>query len=248
MSQTPPTLPDNLRFADLDCECTSCDNSCIPEDVASSIDYAKPLAGSVKPYHKHILFCTGSNSHNTWPQSVEKQDESVPQALSARIKEVLPKSERCVLTACTKSSEGCNDPDLKQMDLLVFPDAVRVSDVTTDNISEFVSKFVWTSDDNSDKENSTKDAENKVCDGLSVSNLPEGKHYIFICGHVSRDKRCGVLGPMLQVAFRKELKALNLEDQVEVHLCSHVGGHAYAGNVIMYPGKLVSVISAHDSL
>lgn len=55
---------------------------------------------------------------------------------------------------------------------------------------------------------------------------------MLICGHGGRDKRCGVLGPMLQSAFRQEFARRGVDAQVG--LISHVGGHKYAGNVIIY--------------
>ena len=55
---------------------------------------------------------------------------------------------------------------------------------------------------------------------------------VFICGHNSRDVRCGVLGPILQEEFRRHCRS-EVTD-ISVDLCSHVGGHAFAGNVIIY--------------
>ena len=57
---------------------------------------------------------------------------------------------------------------------------------------------------------------------------------------MKRDKRCGVTGPILQVEFNNYLKELGLEDdgesddRVGVCLVSHIGGHKFAGNVIVY--------------
>jgi len=70
---------------------------------------------------------------------------------------------------------------------------------------------------------------------------------ILICGHASRDSRCGVMGPVLRDEFVRQLKIAGLaaktsdvaaEDQgissVNVGLTSHIGGHKWAGNVIIY--------------
>lgn len=77
---------------------------------------------------------------------------------------------------------------------------------------------------------------------------------VLICGHMSRDSRCGILGPILKAEFEEQIwescKNLTgfmflrskIEGQVPLHplsyrsisLCSHVGGHAFAGNVIIY--------------
>lgn len=64
-----------------------------------------------------------------------------------------------------------------------------------------------------------------------------GSH-VFVCAHASRDVRCGVCGPALIDKFNDEIEYRGLKDQVFVWACSHVGGHKYAGNVIIYcPGS-----------
>ncbi|KAK5993658.1 Altered inheritance of mitochondria 32-like protein [Cladobotryum mycophilum] len=83
---------------------------------------------------------------------------------------------------------------------------------------------------------------------------------VLICGHGGRDMRCGVMGPVLRDEFEEKLSSsgfvvaqgpvqigeLNevgkLEGQVtettdkiaRVGLISHIGGHKFAGNVIIY--------------
>ncbi len=95
--------------------------------------------------------------------------------------------------------------------------------------------------------------------------IPEKRAYhlrssitILICGHMSRDTRCGILGPILQKEFRHFIaqdvqrcrdRAGNVvstthkdgnhpvEHSLEhtiVGLTSHIGGHAFAGNVVIY--------------
>lgn len=85
---------------------------------------------------------------------------------------------------------------------------------------------------------------------------------VLICGHGGRDQRCGVLGPILQAEFEDKLERQNIEilrdppvmDAIEVDtavegytprarvgMISHIGGHKYAGNVIIYiPPSFVS--------
>ncbi|CAG8976969.1 hypothetical protein HYALB_00010951 [Hymenoscyphus albidus] len=90
---------------------------------------------------------------------------------------------------------------------------------------------------------------------------------VLICGHGGRDARCGAFGPILRDEFASHLKKQNLEIETEaisvpgpsedgqelttesesiapgetarVGLISHIGGHKFAGNVIIYipPGK-----------
>lgn len=85
---------------------------------------------------------------------------------------------------------------------------------------------------------------------------------VLICGHGGRDVRCGVLGPLLRDEFEKKLAEVGGmkvmigpvkvspadmqgtdslgefgeedETKARVGLISHIGGHKFAGNVIIY--------------
>lgn len=54
---------------------------------------------------------------------------------------------------------------------------------------------------------------------------------LLICSHMQRDERCGVLGPLLAQSFKEEIARQGLD--IKVRLVSHVGGHKYAGNVLV---------------
>jgi hypothetical protein len=77
--------------------------------------------------------------------------------------------------------------------------------------------------------------------------------FVLICGHGGRDMRCGVLGPVLRDEFRERLPEAGvqvLEGPAEqevtegdstdgklsarIGLISHIGGHKFAGNLIIY--------------
>ena len=80
---------------------------------------------------------------------------------------------------------------------------------------------------------------NRHREGHNNQGLPEQTQtaidniVVLICGHGSRDTRCGILGPLLQAEFRRILPQCGFDD-AEVELVSHVGGHKFAGNVIVY--------------
>lgn len=75
---------------------------------------------------------------------------------------------------------------------------------------------------------------------------------VLICGHGGRDQRCGVMGPLLEKEFVSVFERLNLpvlqagglameesgydsdDAPVNLGLISHIGGHKFAGNVIVY--------------
>ncbi|KAK1318942.1 hypothetical protein QJS10_CPB04g01362 [Acorus calamus] len=58
--------------------------------------------------------------------------------------------------------------------------------------------------------------------------------HVFVCCHGSRDVRCGVCGPELVQRLKEEIVAEGMDDEVHVRACSHVGGHKYAGNLIIF--------------
>jgi (2Fe-2S) ferredoxin len=69
-----------------------------------------------------------------------------------------------------------------------------------------------------------------------VPEVLTGSH-VYVCAHGSRDVRCGTCGPVLIKSFNEEIELRGLKDQISVTACSHIGGHKYAGNVIIYsPG------------
>lgn len=68
---------------------------------------------------------------------------------------------------------------------------------------------------------------------------------VLICSHGTRDSRCGVLGPILKAEFEEKLERAGIAigngaGKARVGLISHIGGHKWAGNVIIYmpSGKL----------
>ncbi|KAI1497567.1 Sucraseferredoxin-like protein [Biscogniauxia marginata] len=81
---------------------------------------------------------------------------------------------------------------------------------------------------------------------------------VLICGHGGRDMRCGVMGPVLRAEFERQLSQAGLtvlqgpaidesvsapllagtggeaSPTARVGLVSHIGGHKFAGNLIIY--------------
>ncbi|KAH7045104.1 Sucrase/ferredoxin-like-domain-containing protein [Linnemannia elongata] len=68
----------------------------------------------------------------------------------------------------------------------------------------------------------------------------QAKAAIMICSHKKRDKRCGITAAILKKEFTRILRSKDLlgdaEGDVEIWLVSHIGGHKFAGNVIVHRG------------
>jgi len=166
----------------------------------------QPLAGSVKPYTRHLLVCTG---RRMWPEKIEEDDGflgALARAVAAQEK-ATPAGLK--ITACDEpSAEG-------GFDVILFPDAVRYSGLGEDDIPALLSEL-------------RGEPEQAPLTRTSV----DGK-YLLVCVHARRDPRCGYCGPILADLFAREAAALGLA--LTVRRTSHLGGHEYAGNVIVYP-------------
>ncbi|KEG13056.1 sucraseferredoxin-like family protein [Trypanosoma grayi] len=59
--------------------------------------------------------------------------------------------------------------------------------------------------------------------------------FVFVCAHRTRDSRCGYCGAVLVDLLRQSMKTKEGSNEfVHVYPCSHIGGHIYAGNVLVY--------------
>lgn len=68
------------------------------------------------------------------------------------------------------------------------------------------------------------------------------KYLILLCSHRTRDARCGQSAPLLHKEFARHLRTHGLYRDMDderpggaaVYYVSHVGGHKFAGNVLIY--------------
>jgi (2Fe-2S) ferredoxin len=169
-----------------------------------------PLPGSVSFYQRHLLVCTGQAE---WPSHIGA-DGGFVQALSQAIAERASELALQVkLNACDEPSSGSG------CDLMVFPDGIRYTGLTEVDIPFLIEEHL---------------IGNRPA--VQLPYLPLQGQHILICVHMNRDPRCGVCGPPLADLFLQQLAERGLDGQVAVHRTSHLGGHEYAGNIVLYPG------------
>ncbi len=189
--------------------------------VSDTFPARDPLPGTVKLYSRHVFLCTGRAS---WPSQIE-MDGGFAQALAEAVDAAQAQLATPVkITACDAPSLGAG------MDLLVFPDQVRYVGLSVQDIPDLVAGC--------------------LAGGAASRTLPneplQGR-YVFVCSHGERDPRCGQCAPSLIAALEAQLHAKGLAGDVHVHRTSHVGGHAYAGNVLIYPeGDWYGYVSPAD--
>lgn len=176
---------------------------------------------------RHVFLCF--KEPQSWPALVEAADfDRLPRSLAVTIK--MKKNEMTKKTRLTVC-EGRDGTDSSNGDVMLFPDMIRYKGLTHFDVDTFVDEVL---------------VQNQVW----ISGRPErlsGVH-IFVCSHASHDIRCGVSGPIIIGRLRNELRMRGLDADVCVRPCTHIGGHKYKANVIVYSleVKCYASITADD--
>lgn len=182
------------------------------------------LAGTVDFYDRHVFVCYKNPS--VWPPRIEAAEfDRLPRLLSAAVGARKPDMKRETrLTIC----EGHDGTETSNGDVLIFPDMIRYRRLTHFDVDTFVEEVL-------------------VKNNEWLPGTPEKLKgwYVFVCSHGSRDRRCGVCGPPLVSRFKEEIEIHCLLGKVSVSPCSHIGGHKYAGNVIIFGSNVNGEVTGH---
>ncbi|CAN1725732.1 Altered inheritance of mitochondria protein 32 [Linum perenne] len=186
--------------------------------------YKETLAGTVDRYDRHIFLCY-KNPEAWLPRVEDSETDPLPKLLASAIK--TRKNEITVKTKVTmcESREGTV---FEEGDILIFPDLIKYKGLNDSDVDGFVDDVLVNG----------KPWASGLLDTLTGS-------HIFVCAHGSRDKRCGVCGPVLIEKLNEGIESRGLKDQVFVSACSHIGGHKYAGNVIVYRSGSDGKVTGH---
>jgi hypothetical protein len=203
------------RFASQNLDTVDC-NECKACEIVTP--------GSVTPHDFHVLVrlntpaATSADrpAHRWWPEKVDHHPaiQAVTKAI-LESKEAL-KGRHVKVTAFEyPASSNVPPPAPDTFDILIFPAAISMAGVPLEKLGDIVVKSLTTlrTSDQKFVENETK------INGLAF----------LVCCHTARDARCGYLGPLLADKLG--------EMGEQVYISSHVGGHQYAGNVIVYGTK-----------
>ncbi|GAB5587009.1 hypothetical protein Unana1_01909 [Umbelopsis nana] len=210
--------------------CSACPDPC--HDHKSFPSYLKmdtetPLLGSTKPYSRHVLIATGKSD---WASHIDEEKGTVAAALLEHMDKV-SKPFRIVTTNTSLNATHSTVPN--STDIIVLPDNILVANVTPANVAQFYDLFLATplpTKTNTDLPDLKGHTEFSVMKNMYTS-------MILICSHRRRDKRCGVTAPILAQEFDHVLRQKDIhegEGGAALVMVSHIGGHKFAGNVILY--------------
>jgi hypothetical protein len=110
------------------------------------------------------------------------------------------------------------------MDVVVFPDMLRFRLVTLAQLPAFAQCLAALP--------TLRDPDTPLPTHPFLGAVPWARidgFYVLVCVHRSRDRRCGVAGPLLLDALDEARHTLGLTETVHLAGTSHIGGHKFAG-------------------
>jgi len=203
----------SMRSEPTDAETCECGKSIFD---GSSCKFNPKLVGTVKQtYTRHVIICTGKFD---WEPKIHKEFGSLASELHLLLNALDEKIRDATLITCC--SEKSHSEDLNQNDIIVYPEGIRYLGVGVGDLSSFVNDQI---------------RNGIICSSIKHERLPF-ERLVLVCTHNSRDKRCGRAGPQILKTLQSLLSNKGIdESRVVVRGSSHLGGHKYAGVVVVYP-------------
>ena len=169
--------------------------------------------GTVGEFDLHLLVHSGAEGAS-WAPRLEEEDSALGTLLRALADAAKATGVKAKITAIDAPSDK---PD--SFDVTVWPHGHVYHAASPANAKNLLSVLA---DD--------KAPVARVVQLLMRPQPVADKPHVYVCVHAARDQRCGTRGAAVYESFKK-----NVGESAVVSGTSHVGGHKYAGNVIVYP-------------
>ncbi|ORZ10589.1 hypothetical protein BCR41DRAFT_372338 [Lobosporangium transversale] len=147
-------------------------------------------------------------------------------------------------------------------DLILFPDNIKFKAIRYEAFKDLarylqqypvgtlrpaIQKAIADSTDHHDSNNITMELVPGSGELVQIELVPEPSA-VLVCVHGARDCRCGEQGGELYRILKDMVQATGLQNSIKVYGVSHIGGHKWAPNTIMYPlGDWHGYVSEQDS-
>ncbi|GME72232.1 unnamed protein product [[Candida] boidinii] len=221
---------DKCPVPKIDTGCTFCEPNLPIQNLTKQINNSKSY-----PW-KHLIYLSNNSEYKKWPAKLEfaigndGPEGNVIGDLSRFKRDLLDPYHPVLISQSYIENKVDHGKDLR---FLLYPDfkEIRINDYFSiedekdrnEVLKNFIVKFLTPA--------------GEIPDG-EVNNLYNVKDYdknlILTCGHYQRDIRCGKYAPLIIDEIKKTLEIENLQDSTDVGVISHIGGHVFAGNVIIF--------------
>ncbi|AOA61873.1 Actin patches distal protein [Komagataella phaffii CBS 7435] len=213
------SIVEKCRDPTFDTGCTYCRPQ-FPK--GKSIEFDKPLNNTKPKVWKHLLVYTTDVDGNKWPSRIELAPDTFASNIHPLRKQIQSPLHPVLIS--NVALESHQDPN--RFKVVLFPDNL-IYYIQKDKIQIFAELYL------------KPGADSHEVAGIDWEKNMNG--LILICGHTQRDERCGIIAPLLKKEFELVLNKEGLlynkyknPGGIKVGIISHVGGHAFAGNVIYF--------------
>lgn len=232
-----------------------CDSCTVRLPRSFKIDETDHLFGEIKGWSRHLVVATGKTD---WVRDVADEKGSVMEAVEKHNGEV--QGGRLMLSASNMHlpdhDSGPYGSD-RPTTVLLMPAFQFVDNVTPNHAPELIRSVINSAPTNTSRLNTSHEPNgagaettespkpslraNSLPAGLSLRNCPH-RYVILMCSQATRDARCGQSAPLLRKELERHLRPLGLYRDLAderpggcgIYFISHVGGHKYSANVMIY--------------
>ncbi|KAK4154974.1 Sucrase/ferredoxin-like-domain-containing protein [Chaetomidium leptoderma] len=231
-----------------DCD-RDCDSCAVAYPKGFKIDEGDDLYGFVKGWSTHVLVATGKTD---WVRDVGDEKGSVMQAISHAKG---PTNGRLLLSASNMPTPHQTTSYSEPTTVLLLPAFTLIENVLPATVPTLINSIISIAPTTTTPLEPAP-PQQKIPRSLAAP-LPEGtpaavkdlttracphRALILLCSQKTRDARCGQSAPLLRREFQRHLQPLglyrDLDDErpggVGIYFISHVGGHKYSANVMVY--------------
>jgi (2Fe-2S) ferredoxin len=143
--------------------------------------------------------------------------------------------QRIMVSASNIRSPDPSGDDSKRTTVLILPSFTFVDSVSQADVPDLVNRYI----DNHDEK-----IENAIVSPETSMNARpcELDYVVLLCSHRRRDARCGITAPLIKRELERHLRPLGLDRDADdsrpggvgIFFVSHVGGHKFSANVLVY--------------
>ncbi|KAI9726362.1 MAG: hypothetical protein M1828_001636 [Chrysothrix sp. TS-e1954] len=220
-----------------------CETCTIKLPKGFKIDEDEKLYGQVNGWSTHLIVGSGKSD---WVKDVTDEKGSVMEAVG-KYGEV--ENGKLMLSASNFSGTSYDAPTT----VLLLPSFTLIDDVTPSSVPTLLSTIVSKALTNTTPLHAQPIL--PLAPTLPTRPCPH-RYLILLCSQKTRDARCGQSAPLLRKEFERHLRPLGLQRDlhderpggVGIYFISHVGGHKFSANVMVYRRAEAAGVIRDDSM
>ncbi|KAI1486797.1 Sucrase/ferredoxin-like-domain-containing protein [Biscogniauxia mediterranea] len=224
-----------------------CDSCHVHYPRGFKVEQSDMLYGNIGAWSTHVLVATGKSD---WVRDVEDEKGSVMEAFG---KTKGPSNGKMKLSASNMPTPSHTTDYSEPTTILLLPAFTIIERVTPAAVPTVVSEYINRAPTTTTplgpvrlpRSLASSDADAPIIPpearDLAARPCPH-RAVILLCSQRTRDARCGQSAPLLRKELERHLRPLGLHRDLDddrpggvaVYFVSHVGGHKYSANVIVY--------------